>query len=742
MASKYTSVVYIQGNSRRRYRGYVSATVTNVSATQSRIDWTARVEMYNASQYGVAVTCTVDGTQRGSDEGYLSSSPGTTYKTVASTSGSTTFSRGSSSRSVSVAVRAYGKTVSGYGSAGGSASVSVSVTIPAIDYSAPSAPSSCAAERVSDTQAKVTWVNGSTGTTTPRSSTKVERQTDDGSWVQVASVGASVTSYTDNSVGANHRYAYRVRASGAGGNSSYATSGYVYTTPAAPASVSVAVVTGTTCSVDVDGSNAPWVEEWEVQSQLNGGDWQEVGTYATFPQTVDLGGGTVKVRARAVRGDLASDYVESAAITTITPPLAPTVSLSPSGVAPTGSVVGVSWVPNHPDGSAQTQAQVEYTVGDGSPVTADVTGTGTAYQLPETATASATTISVSVRTHGADEEWGAWSQPVTLAVAVPPEVTITFPETDGAVVDSVPVNLTWDVVDATGVASQELAVVSQGGVVLHSARLDGGARSYQLGPSTFMPDNLSSYEIRLTVRGGSSLTSTEERPFSTDWAEPAEPEVDVELGEDDLSYTVTAWHGTEEGAPDTVSMTVARVLPDGSTWTFGEGVGNGESRIDRLPPLNEDVTYRVTAYAASGATSVTEVVVRVVTWDWAYNFAPDASTCVLLSDDQKWSVSPRRSYELFDFADGGTRGGLPVAYESDALSCSGTQSFSLLDEPEKARALWAVARSASVVGWVRSPFGTRQRAAVEIDLSGSVAPGLASVSLKTTEVAFEEARVG
>ena len=737
MAEKYTSVVYIQGNSRRRYRGYVSATVTNISATQSRVDWYASVQMYNASQYGVAVDCTVDGSKKATDEGYLSSSPGTTYKTVAEVEGSTTFSRGSSSRSVKVGVKAYGKTVSGYGSAGGSASASVSVTIPSIAYSKPAAPSSCAASRVSDAQAKVTWANGSTSTTTPRSATLVERQTDEGAWSQVASVGASVTSYTDNSVSPNHRYAYRVRAQGAGGTSDYSTSGYVYTTPAAPASVSVAVVTGTTCSVGVDGSNAPWAEEWEVQSQLNGGDWVAVGTYATFPQTVDLGGGTVKVRARAVRGDLASEYVESAAITTITPPLAPTVSLSPSGVAPTGSVVGVSWVPNHPDNSAQTQAQVEYTVGDGSPVTADVTGAGTAYQLPETATASATTISVRVRTHGADEDWGAWSQPVTLAVAVPPSAHFTSPASDGATVDALPLVVEWEATDATGVASQTLTLHDADGRALHTAQLGGDARSYSLSAATYRLDNQTSYSLALLVRGGSTLTVTATRDFATDFTPPADPVVTVELDEETLAQSITVEYGDEEGAPPTVTVDVVRRTDDGSTWLVQGDVGDGETVVDPLPPLVTVYWYDVTATAESGAQATVTVEAQVVAEVGAFNFGAAAGECVIARLNPDWRHDVARSGTLYHFADGGEGGGLPVAYGGQDVDATRSMGFTLLDT-EQLRRLQALARE-HFVCWYRDPYGGRSLCAVSWSFSSGVPYDWLTVSASMTETVFEEA---
>ena len=152
----------------------------------------------------------------------------------------------------------------------GTRTATVTHTIPAIDYAKPSAPSECSASRSSDTQAKVTWSNGSTSTTKPRSSTKVERQTDSGSWSQIASVGSSTANYTDNGISANHRYAYRVRAQGAGGTSDYATSDYIYTTPAAPSSV-VAEKTGAqSVRLSIEGA-APWATSYDVERSTDGG---------------------------------------------------------------------------------------------------------------------------------------------------------------------------------------------------------------------------------------------------------------------------------------------------------------------------------------------------------------------------------------------------------------------------------------------------------------------------------------
>lgn len=712
------------------FRSILIVSVSNASATQCTVSVTLQVQsIYGHVSSSGHASATVNGSTVSSSAFGFSTNQTKTVLTH-----SWTVARGSSARSIGVSGRVWATGVSSY--TGGS-TASGSVTIPAIAYSAPAAPTSCAASRVSDAQASVTWVNGSTSTTTPRSATLVERQVDEGAWSQIASVGASVTNYTDNSVSANHRYAYRVRASGAGGTSAYATSDYVYTTPAAPASVSVAVVTGTTCTVDVDGSNAPWAETWEVQSQLNGGSWVAVGTYATFPQTVDLGGGTVRVRVRAVRGDLASDYVESAAITTITPPLAPTVSLSPSGVAPTGSVVGVSWVPNHPDGSAQTQAQVEYTIGDGSPVTADVTGTATTYQLPETATASATTISVRVRTHGADEDWGAWSQPVALAVAVPPSAHFTSPASDGATVDALPLVVEWDATDATGVSSQTLTLYGADGRALHTAQLGGDVRSYSLSAATYRLENQTSYSLSLLVRGGSTLTVTATRDFATDFVPPAEPVVTVELDKDALSQSVTVEYGEEEGAPPTGTVDVVRRMEDGSTWLVQGGVGDGETVVDPLPPLRVIYYYDVTATAESGAQVTVTVIAQVRTVLAAFNFGAAAGECALARLNPSWKHDVARSGTLYHFADGGEGGGLPVAYGGQDVDAARTMGFTLLDTDQLLR-LQGLARTYFVC-WYRDPYGGRALCAVSWSFSSGVPYDRLDVSASMTETVFEEA---
>lgn len=620
----------------------------------------------------------------------------------------------------------------------GTRTATVTHTIPAIDYAKPSAPSECSASRSSDTQAKVTWENGSTSATTPRSSTKVNRKTDGGDWSEIASVRSSTENYTDNGISANHRYQYRVRAYGAGGYSDYDTSEYIYTTPGKPSSVTATKTGAQSVQLAITGA-APYATSYAVERSTDGGaQWEPAGTPTSFPWVdAEAPAGTVVYRVAAVRGSLQSAWVQSNSVTTITPPLAPTVTGLPA-VAATGSTLTAQWAPNHPDGSAQTQAQVEYTIGDGSPQTATVDGAATSYSLPASATASAGTVKVRVRTHGLDEDWGAWSAYSTVAVAVPPSAHFTNPASDGATVAALPLVLAWEAADSTGIASQTLALMGADGSTLLTRQLAGDVRSFQIDDSVYSLSNLADYSLVLTVLGGSSLATIAERQFSTDWAEPAQPTAELETDPDDLSCAVTVHAGEGAGdEPEAVSFSVIRVLPDGSQWLVADGLTDGQECIDPLPPLNVDYSYLVTAYAETGASSAITVPARVDAVLAAFNFGDAAATCELARLDPSWSHSPKRSGTLYHFADGGEAGGLPVPYGGADVDSTRSMGFTVLDPGQLRRLQGLAARYYTC--WYRDVYGGRALCAVSWSFSSDIPYGRVEVSADMTEAVFEEA---
>lgn len=133
MAESYSSTVAISGNY-RKYRAYVSASIADTSNDYATVSYYYCVQMTYAYQYGVAANCYVNGSWQHSTSGYLSSNPGSSWATVCSGSGTTSIAKSNGAYNITVQCNAWGETVSGMGSAGGSTSCSVTLTVPVRTY--------------------------------------------------------------------------------------------------------------------------------------------------------------------------------------------------------------------------------------------------------------------------------------------------------------------------------------------------------------------------------------------------------------------------------------------------------------------------------------------------------------------------------------------------------------------------------------------------------------------------------
>jgi alkaline phosphatase len=93
----------------------------------------------------------------------------------------------------------------------------------------PVAPSSLIATPVSTSQIDLAWVDNASN----ESGFQIERSLDGASWVQIATVGANVTSYASAGLSANTAYYYQVRATNSGGTSTYSniTSATTFASP-------------------------------------------------------------------------------------------------------------------------------------------------------------------------------------------------------------------------------------------------------------------------------------------------------------------------------------------------------------------------------------------------------------------------------------------------------------------------------------------------------------------------------
>ena len=604
-------------------------------------------------------------------------------------------------------------------------------------YTTPSAPSECGASRSSDTQARVWWKLGARASSTYLN-VLLERRTDEGGWVQIATLGAATTNYTDNGVSENHRYDYRVRAYN-GLYSGYSTqNGYVYTTPAAPKSVSLAKIGGTRVRISIEAAS-PWADSYLYQLSLNGGGWSAEKSMGTSIE-VDAGGGSVRARVRAKKGDLYSGYRESGTVTTVVPPNAPTLSEF-ANVYALPATVRVSWAKAHPDGSAQTAAQVEVTDPNGHTSVVEVT---TESHADVSATVEGDHL-VRVRTKGLDPSWGAWSPQGTFHAENAPTAHFVTPSSDGEVIDLIPFVATWDIVTSSGVSSQEIRLLTETGDVLHSAQLPVDARSYSFSVDTYLPQNERKYIVQLTALDGYSLVAQAKRLISTNYAEPAEPKVSVTNVLGDLSARIVVYKG-EGDSPEslltvvpTVRLSVARMLDDGSQEMLIDDLASGNEVIDRLPPLNVDYTYLVTAYSAAGTATTVEVPARMASDGCeAFNFGADASRALLLRLDTASDSTVSHGGEWFNFALGPSAPGLPTFYPDGSMSASGSHSYVVLDEGEYKRIDSLRRQRGGCVCWYRDCWGLRYRVKADWKLSYSAARYMQwSVSVNVTEAVWE-----
>lgn len=459
--------------------------------------------------------------------------------------------RGSSDKTATCIAYAEGGGTGIY--AGGTDYATLYVTVPKV--LSPNTPTGCTATYVSDSQASISWTNGTADTDHPRDATLVERRDGSNEWAQIASVSGTASSYTDNGISPNGQYQYRVRAKNAAGYSAYSTSGSIYTTPASPASVTLDKTAATTVQVNATGT---WVYAVTYDVELtydSGATWSTVATSTSLPYSATVSGGTVQFRVRATRGALASAWTLSASIVTITPPLAPTIVQAPANPSAYGEQAEVAWTPNHPDGSAQESAEIKVTDPGGTSTTYTVT-TATSYQLTPNATG---TWTAQVRTKGLDPSYGEWSQSVSWAVANPPAVVITSPATDGTDINALPMTVSWTVTDSTGVSTQRIII--EGGSEILNRTLAGDVRTLSLTASDVDLVDGETYTIRIRVMGGSGLVTEQTRIFDVSWLAPTAPLLQITEGEgESASIDVMATTYPESGTVLEVSSAMMDAL--------------------------------------------------------------------------------------------------------------------------------------------------------------------------------------
>ena len=221
-------------------------------------------------------------------------------------------------------------------------------------FPVPAAPVNLAASAVSTSQINLTWTDNSSNET----GFKIERKTGSGgTYAQIATTGANVTSYNDTGLSASTNYYYRVRATNSIGDSAYSNEANATTSSTVPAAPS-GLTASSSSSTQI---NLAWADNATNETGFK--IERKTGSGGTYSQIATVGAGVVgysntgltpgtsyyyRVRATNAAGD--SAYSNEANTTSLA---APAFRAAASRAAASGSLVI-----NKPTGTVQNDVMV------------------------------------------------------------------------------------------------------------------------------------------------------------------------------------------------------------------------------------------------------------------------------------------------------------------------------------------------------------------------------------------------
>lgn len=469
MAISWSAVHFVNGNG---MQVGVDVSVTAVNQSSSTVTFTYDLYTRNTYQYDDLQWITYSGNTSGTlnynntQAGNIVTYRGSRQYTYTYPPGSMNTSPGNTTFTATV-----GGTYNG-----SSPTVTVTTAIPARPGSPVQPPTNVVMTRNTDQQWTITWTPQSTSAA-PYTSQDVYMQTlvnSGGSWVwqpgpttnhysKLATVGPSVSSYSQSNAGPNLAYRAAVGANGQFSTSALTISNYMYTTPAAPVGLLVERDSGgNTVTLRWQSQHYRSVgATYRLEYRVDGGAWTV--EQAALPDAIDTyiavlpGAGTVEYRIRvdAPDGSVSSAWAAFPPVANAFPPLAPT-NLAPDGEARDGTQpIELSWRHrNAGDGARESAYQVRWSSDGGAswttlPMQATPPGgLGSGHTLAAGTLTNGSTYQWQVRTWGVTSAGpGAWSASATIIASATPTVAITAP---GTTQESVPLTVAWAYAQANG----------------------------------------------------------------------------------------------------------------------------------------------------------------------------------------------------------------------------------------------------------------------------------------------------
>ena len=676
MATMDTATVTNPNNS---YMAAYGVVTYSESTTPSNVTISASIQAWMRYAYDWDTTVQVQiGSRAVQSSGpfRLGYDPGATWVSFGSTAkDSAVINRTASSQSVKV----YGRiTVSPWGSSPWAETV---INIPALPV--PYTPYECTHVRNSDTQNTISWIRAETSSN-PYRFILVERRTNGGAWVQISQIDGAASFYVDNASQANATYQYRVRAEFNGMLSSYSDStALTFNTPAAPykPSVSRQVDNSVLLSFTNPGTTQA---RTRLQRSTDTVVWTDVKTIdaANVTMATDApGAGTFFYRVRNERDALVSAWSpHTDAVITIAPPASPTL-LEPSNnsFALLGAYPTLAWMHNPLDGSAQSSAEIRYSITGTDPwVSVNVSGASSTHVL-DVAFPVNTVVYWQVRTKGADLSFGAWSSSNYFYVIQAPSIDVTSPSSNAPVSD-LPLEVIWTYLDQSGTQIGASVSIRQGSLVLYARQIQGDASRLSIPTSELLLDNASSYTLTVSATSSSGASTTVSLAFETSYVEPAVPIGTVVCDKDAASVSLAIYAGDEMGVPDTVDMDIYRMNADGKTVTLVQGAPSGTGANDYYPPLDQEIIYVFVANSLAGAHSRFTQPITIPSFGHAFiNIGEGYRHVVKMALDMTHDESTEHGKEVFATAGGN----LPLVFYGEAKTHTGSISGTVLRDKDR-----------------------------------------------------------
>jgi len=229
----------------------------------------------------------------------------------------------------------------------------------------PTAPTTLLAEIISSSQIRLNWTDNSTN----EIGFKIERSvTSGGNYAEIAQVGIDIKTFADNSLQANTKYFYRVRAFNNQGNSDYTNEANATTAlplPTAPTTLLAEIISSSQIRLNWTDNSTNEIGFKIERSITSGGSYAEIAQVGidikTFTDNSLQANTKYFYRVRAFNNQGNSDYTNEANVTT--PIVAPTTPSMLLAEAISSSQIRLNWADNT---SNETGFKIERSVTSGT----------------------------------------------------------------------------------------------------------------------------------------------------------------------------------------------------------------------------------------------------------------------------------------------------------------------------------------------------------------------------------------